>query len=250
MEVRCPPPVDSPPRSGAFVVDVHGFVLCNGDLATQPRPSTRFASADDTPSSPMSQVPATRSTKLLSAECQRVLFAASLAGESKAQCFLSLGPILDGTTASSGEGDHWSPSAQTPTLPPRPICLSISRPPTSTAETPDSKTSGPLVVAFELPSLYVSLSKSVLDDLQFWADDIAKLSGRAFGVTTDDGDTETGSSADPSLIGSRFFVKTSRKSSKDSSTILGSGHAAQRSDRASGETVIKASISEGITLEP
>lgn len=84
-----------------------------------------------------------------------------------------------------------------------------------------------------LPVVYVSLSKSLLDGLTFWADDIAQ---RLFGDFERASASDTsGRSRDPSLIGSRFFAK--RTSSTGSSE---SGREAQKS-----ELVVKVSIGEG-----
>jgi autophagy-related protein 2 len=87
-----------------------------------------------------------------------------------------------------------------------------------------------------LPVVYVSLTKPLLDGLTFWADDFAQ---RLFGDLGRASVSDTsGKSRDPSMIGSRFFVK--RTASTGSSE---SGREVRKS-----EVVVKVSIGEGRCL--
>jgi autophagy-related protein 2 len=90
------------------------------------------------------------------------------------------------------------------------------------------------------------MSKSLLDGLQLWADDVSQLMERTFGSICDT-DTERAESRNPSLIGSRFFAKSRRygsKSSEASSTGFNEACA-----EAPSETVIKFAFSEGSVVQ-
>jgi autophagy-related protein 2 len=89
----------------------------------------------------------------------------------------------------------------------------------------------------DLPSAHVSLSKAVLDDLQYWADDVSQFLERQNGKTSVD--TKKVDSRDTSLIGSRYFAMSKRSESDGASTIAG------RRGSSSPETVVKVLVSEG-----
>ncbi|KAI0035921.1 hypothetical protein K488DRAFT_42229 [Vararia minispora EC-137] len=92
------------------------------------------------------------------------------------------------------------------------------------------------VVALDVPSVYVNVSKHALDSLQMWADGVSKLTEHALASPADDG-AASGSKA-PSIIGSRFFLEQ-RRASQDSpterETVGTSG---------SGQTIFKVTIAE------
>jgi autophagy-related protein 2 len=164
---------------------------------------------------------------LLMAQWHRLLLAHAVSGENIATAILSVGPLSSIPVGSSPNlGSRPSPRPRVS------VSQSSSRSSTAFAELTS------LVLTVDIPSAVVKLPKGHLDGLQFLADDISKLTDRAFGSQPN----STASSQDPSLIGSRFFAKTrsSRGSTSDSTSTVG----AQRADVAK-ETVIKVSVGEG-----
>jgi len=209
------------PCSGAFVLDLHDMVLSAGSSMVQ-KPATRFADPEVHISS----------SPLMSAECGRIVIACSPVGIEKATAVLSLGPLI-----SVGEIPghiHEGPPTSYTDSDPTSYAL---RPSISLARPSDSqRTPGTLAFIASLPSAHILLSKAVLDDLQYWADDATQLVERTFG--NGGSDTDRAESRDTSLIGSRFFAR-SRRSDSDGST-LGGGLPSSNT-----ETVIKVIISEG-----
>jgi autophagy-related protein 2 len=84
-------------------------------------------------------------------------------------------------------------------------------------------------LSVELPGVYLEVSKSKLDALQYWIDDLSQFLERASASD----DSALPPSGNTSIIGSRFFV-----SSRTGSTI--STTTAEKS-----ETVVKIAITEG-----
>jgi autophagy-related protein 2 len=89
----------------------------------------------------------------------------------------------------------------------------------------------------------VHLCKPVVDSVQFWIDDIAQLFERISNAAARDTDTESGDSRDISLIGSRFFAKSSRSKSSGGSS---QNTLTQSRPNTNSEVVIKLVIAEGL----
>ena len=89
----------------------------------------------------------------------------------------------------------------------------------------------------DIPSVYVNLSKPLLDGLQYWVDDVSQLAERALGEKSKDAGSEHGLSRNSSLLGSHYFAQSSGGSEVEfSPKLLGEG---------ASETVVKLSVSEG-----
>lgn len=230
MEIRCPPPPSYSPRSGALIMDIHGLTLSTHSPQSSHKSGARFTGIDATVSPP-SPLHKSNSTSLLTAELRRLLIASSLAGESNASAFMSLGPLSVAAEGSGGgrSGDRGS---------------GLNAPPASIALTQTHNLainpSKALVLAIEIPSLHIDLSKPLLDGVQLWADDIQQLVERTVSKSAD---SETSSRQGPSLIGSRFFVPAKHRAS--SSSLESNGIGLQGNEPLSNETIIKATISEG-----
>jgi len=228
LQIRCPCPPGRPRRSGAFVLDFHDIRLSTGPTPGKPPP--RFSVLDyPLPPATLHTPEGSGGNVLLAAECRRIVIANSLVEGSKATTVLSLGPL---NSVSDVSDELRSSNTLLSPMQPR-ITLTKSTPPSMSSSIPTIPT---LALSVDIPSVHVNISKSVLDGLQYWADDAAQLVERSFGTAIGDSDTERADSRDTSLIGSRFFAK-SRSGS-------GSGLSASRGDAAS-ETVIKVAISEG-----
>lgn len=246
-EIRCPSPPKYAQRSGSIVLDLHQIKL---DIPSEPpnraTPTARFASSGSS-----GHDEDIGRDSILSAQCQRLVVAVSLKGETNASAVLSLGPLLpeDQSTDAMNNiptfGAHALPAAtrSRPPLPPR-ITLTQS---SSTRSSPDPHKPHTLVVAFDIPSLHASVSKPLFDGIQLFVDDAAQFVERTLGSGMEDTGTEKGESRDSSIIGSRFFARTSRRNGSSESES-GSGFTVRREDTSTqrpSETVIKLVISEG-----
>ena len=236
IQIRDTPP-SSPPRSGALILDLHDLQVSPGKPA---QPSTaRFAPTDD-PYFAAGERTKEGDNTLLHAQWQRVAVAYAPVASSKAVAIVSLGP----SRRNEGAGDNVrfgsaSPDASVVETALRPS-LQIRRSSVVSSLEP-ATTVNSLVVATDIPSIYVELSKPTLDGLQFWADDLTRLLDAAFGEPAPGNtDTERGDSRDSSLIGSRYFAK-----SRSASSQAESGSFASRQPEPSTETALKVTIGEG-----
>lgn len=226
LQVRCPSPKGSPPRSGSFVFDIHDTRLTN--WAPPSPPGARFGPSD----SPGSRViDAAEDSLLLSAECRRIIVASSLVGENKASSLISVGSLRPADFLH--ESYHDFGTDQRPLLQPR---IAVTKSKSLPQSTRPSFTI--LALSVWIPSVHVNVSKTIVDGLQYWADDLSQFMERISGSNPRDSDTERADSRDTSIIGSRYFAK-----SRTGSTS-GSGMST-RSGEARSETVIKVLLSEG-----
>lgn len=228
LQARCPPPRLRPPRSGAFIVDLHGIRLHSGSVPER-KPAARFSNPSVLSSPPHPQELSGR-TPLLTADCQRLVIAVSLVREEHASTIVSLGPLSNEIADTARFDAGASPGMVHAT--PLPIRISVGR-----SEAPSAIST--VAVTADVPSVHVNLSKSLLDGLQLWADDVSQLVEATFGGSSGDTDTERADSRNPSLIGSRFFAKSKGHGSK-SSVESSSLNPETRS-----ETVVKTMLSEG-----
>ena len=237
VEVRCPQPLRFPDsRSGALVLDLHNIHLSPGGLSGDGSiPRARFADPDT--SRDASHFSSRRTPhNLLLLDIGRVAVAHSVAGEGKAYVFVSLGPLSPvsispgiATTRFSGT----SPTSGDQNFPSSAVSISINK---ATSKSRQQKP-GALIVTTDIPSAYVNLDKSLLDGLQYWADDVSQLMERAFGDKPRDSASERGLSRNSSLLGSHFFAQSSGGSEAESSP--------KPADEDASETVVKLSVSEG-----
>jgi autophagy-related protein 2 len=228
VQTRCPPLPSLPHRSGTLVLDLHE--LCLATRPTTATPTTRFADKFR-PSGPQAN-----EEPFLSVECKRMVLACSLVSENKAMAFLSAGPLRETVSdvEQSGRGVNLGFTDMPPLMPPLyPRLTVIKSIPHSQSQFPRAS----LVLGINIPSVHASISKPLLDCLQYWVDDVAQLVESTMGG---DSDTEQGQSGDTSLIGSRFFAKSLRGGSSGS----GSGLVVKMGN-AGNDIVIKGFISEG-----
>ncbi|GJE87153.1 autophagy-related protein 2 [Phanerochaete sordida] len=226
LEVRAAPRTSRPPRSGAVVLDIHGLCVSSGKQANTAERGPRFADTADGDSQSPRAIEDSTAAALASAQWDRLVFAYSMVGGSKAKTVLSLGPLPP-------RADSDAPLLGSPPTPilsrpaPRP-CIIVAQGTSST----EQRQLTSLVLTVDIPSVFVKPSKDTVDGLQLWADDVSRLAENAFTSQPASAD----SSRDPSLIGSRFFSKSRRSASDSISTV-----SAQRSD-ATKETIIKVAI--------
>lgn len=228
---------------------MHDLKLLPGGTVDQiGRSSTRFAMAEDTylAGAYPTQRPA-RSTDntLLSADWGRIIVAYAPVADAKASSILSLGPCVTDETKREGVqfGAGTSSHFQDPELSLRPQLAVIRSPSPSLAHSPPVSA---LAITLDIPSVHVELSKPILDGLQLWADDVTQLMGVALSDSAVwESDTEKAASADPSLIGSRYFAQ--RTGSQVSGTESGGGSVSGGTQLASNnETAVKVTVSRGM----
>lgn len=230
LQVSCPPPPGASPRSGAIIVDLHDVQL--GDGAPRKKLAARFAS------DPVAPANAVDGSALATIQLGRLLVASSPVGERLATAILSLGPLgsaADFADDVPGHAEFGPAMSQSSPLNPR-ITVTQSKSRTHHAD-PFASAANVLALTIDIPSIHADVSKKMADALQYWADDVAQLLERTFGPGSDS-DTERADSRDASLIGSRYFAKSSS----------GSGSAVSTSHQRSGETVVKVAITEGWLL--
>lgn len=237
VEVRCPqPPRCSASRSGALVLDLQNILLSpggsSGDGST---PKARFADLDIAREGPHLLSRRAHSNLFL-LDVGRIVVAHSLAGEGKAYLFVSLGPLspvsISPSTTTPRFGDIGS-TLRDQTLSSSVVSVSVNK----TASKSRRQRPGTLVITTDAPSVYVNLSKPLLDGLQYWADDISQLAERTFGEKSKGSASERGLSRNSSLLGSHYFAQSSGGSESEFSPKPASEDVS--------ETVVKLSVAEG-----
>ncbi|KDQ16218.1 hypothetical protein BOTBODRAFT_173128 [Botryobasidium botryosum FD-172 SS1] len=198
VEIRSPtPPVyGSAVRSGAVVIDIHQIRV---KVPTPSIESTRFESPSAASSSSLKHIVAEVEWRALfiAAQESKVDGAGTRVLGTKAVGFVSLGPIAPSST------------------PDQPFDLEVPLHPRICVRTSSVSKS----IEIRIPSVRVVLSKSLIDVLQYWADDTAQWAERTFGEPLKRSSSDR---TDPSLIGSRFFNK--RENSVGSTdTVKGGG---------------------------
>ncbi|KAG5650892.1 hypothetical protein H0H81_010636 [Sphagnurus paluster] len=218
IQIRCPPPPQRSPRSGALVIDLRDIKVYT---SPKPQKSTRFTPAE---SQNRSHTHPPQETFVLGAEFGRLVVACSPVHESSAKSMISVGPLAP-------TSDNLNIHQVENSLQPR---LSVTK---SNPITPELDTISALRV--EIPSVVVEISKAILDSLQYWADDITQVIDKSFRGEprgdNEDASTEKAGSRDTSLIGSRFFAKSRSGSGSALSVAPEDSHS---------ETVVKVSISD------
>ncbi|KAG6845341.1 hypothetical protein H0H87_010798 [Tephrocybe sp. NHM501043] len=210
IQIRCPPPPHHPPRSGALIIDFCDIKLCSSPVET--KKSTRFA--DNVPQSRAKQR-LSKVTFHLGADFERICVAYCPAHGTLAKSILSIGSLA------SCSDDAYE-SVVSYLLPRMTVVKSTPA---------NIERSEVVAVNMDIPSVVADMSKTVLDGLQFWADDVAQYMDRSFAV--DEELTEKADSRDASLIGSRYFAKSR------SGSAWSTGSEGYRS-----EMVVKVNVSE------
>ena len=215
VEIRVPPPPRKSSRSGALVVDLHDLHLFpGGKPEPDPAPTARFSTAEEIYGPEASHNLRKEQDTLLGASWKRIVIAYASSGESKAHAILSLGPL-----AASGHQGYQFGVGTPPTRDETSQSIRPQLVVSCTAGVPGA--TSPTAVAIDLPSIHVELSKSAIDGLQLWADDLTQLAELAFAEQHgSDARTKKAGSGDSSLIGSRYFARTNTAGSgTDSGTV-------------------------------
>lgn len=234
VQLRCPPPSSQLPRSGAMIVDVHDIRLSPGGSLDQTRVlSARFARDNSYSATGYSGGRGVQQT-LLSADWSRIVLAYAPVGEGKASGILSLGPYL--TEERKGESLHFGASSSSNIrdmeAPSRPQLLIMKK----ASDVPS------LVLTLDIPSVYIELTKPILDGLQLWGDDLAQLMADALSDSVIlDSDTERMASRDPSLIGSRYFARRAGSQASGTESAVESISSSKLS-KSSNETAVKLAV--------
>lgn len=220
LSIRSPSPSSRSNRTGVLVVNIHDLAINNAPENV--RAKARFSTFH--PTSPQSS-PVDGQLQMR-AEFGRIMIACSLVHEGTTSSFLSLGPLRykDSTEAEANTSSIGSDKRLSPLLP----CLKVTR----SANIPSTSNASIVALSFDLPSLFVDISKSQLDALQYWADNTTQLIDSALNASSSSakmGAEETG------LIGSRFFAKSRSGSTSGLSSAVGEAKA---------ETVVKLTITE------
>ncbi|KAG6866970.1 hypothetical protein C0991_003886 [Blastosporella zonata] len=210
VQIRCPSPSRSHPRSGALMIDLRDIRLSTSPV--QAKNSTRFTADIPRPR----ERPVSNESFILGAEFERIVVAYCPARETSGRSILSIGSL------SSSLDDTFNPVA--PSLLPR-VTVAKSSPVAI-------ERSEVVAISLNVPSVVVDISKPILDGLQYWADDVTQHMDQ---FPSEDQLTEKADSRDTSLIGSRYFAKS--RSGSGSAWSASSG--GPRS-----EMVVKMNVSE------
>lgn len=180
-----------------------------------------------------------------SLEIARVIAAYACPLETHATTLLSVGPL-----ASQGRNETFgrssAPHREENEIPLLPLVL------TKSIEIPDSssKPARPTVkkgtaVLIRVPSVHIAISKSLLDGLQLWADDVSQWAEK---LSTDGAQQaerrSAGVSRNPSMIGSRFFARRAGSGS----TINETFGVTPAQGNTQSEFVVKSVVAEGSCL--
>ncbi|KAI0807392.1 hypothetical protein C8Q74DRAFT_59220 [Fomes fomentarius] len=246
-EVRTPPPVGRSSRAGAVILDIHDLRLTPGAAPDQEVARTaRFGAAEELYGADSSSQSSGQDNLLLGATWKRIVVSHSLVDETKARAIISLGPLAQRGADQSAQFGVGTPPARESSnqslWPQLVVRKSVAPSQPSTSPGVSSTT-----VSVDLPSINAELSKPLLDGLQLWADDLAQLMEVAFAEPPgSETGTERAGSGQSSLIGSRYFARTSTIGSGTDSgrTSLANTIGAWQEPRS--ETAVKVAITEAV----
>ncbi|KAI0670368.1 hypothetical protein C8Q78DRAFT_1035864 [Trametes maxima] len=242
-EVRVPPPLQRPPRSGAVILDIHGLCLSPGRAPERGGGSTaRFGTAEDLyGAGPVGHGSRDDDNILLGATWKRIVVAHSLVGENRARAILSLGPLTTQESQSAYFGAGTSPAHDIPSHNLQPQLI-LSR---ANASSAGLGTVTSTAVSLDIPSVHVELSKPLIDGLQLWADDITQLMEAAFAEPApSEAGTERAGSVASSMIGSRYFARSSTMGSAPDSGVTSLAATMRVRQEPRSETAIKVMVTE------
>jgi autophagy-related protein 2 len=217
VHVRCPPPPGKQPRSGAVIVDLHGLAFRTHppdsapthEGASEPDANTRFDHNTSREQEEYDVFSSVNISKVYILNC----------------------PVGDRKATAVG---YMTKTSHTSTMPAdgtntRDLMIKLHT----------IKASGVIrtrtVITVDAPAIFASLSKSHIDSLQFFADDLTQLFAR---LNLPSG-SQTPVSYEGSIIGSRFFAKYGSRSG----SITQSERQAAKIDS---ETVVKIRLMQGI----
>ena len=230
-------------------MDLRGIRLSDG-TGSERKPGIKFADSPSAPSASHARKLSDHDA-LLTAQCQRVVVAASLAGDATARVILSLGSLSsldEAVPESSRFGTDISSPVTKPITDALPLRIFLSQTKTAAEQSCSrAPTSNTLIVIVDVPSVHADISKPLLDGLQLWVDDVSQLVERTLGGVAEETDTERAESRTPSLIGSRFFAKSRRhgcRCSDETSNEFTGAHVDSPS-----ETMVKIVLSEGSVIQ-
>jgi autophagy-related protein 2 len=236
LQIRCPPPAEQAPRSGAIILDLHDLNISNGTSSEKISAAGMISAVQKSPP----QQP------LFTAECERLVVATSLHGQEMASIVLSIGSLCsEDEFASDSDRCDGSTSPASTSVHPLPLQIHVSRSASTTRST-SSKTSVlcTIAVTMDSPSAHADLPKPLLEGLQLWANDVSK-----FDVSPLVGQTSSGVARDTnmkrdsritSLVKSLFFAKFTHNGSGNYESSISGPHSKARI-----ETVISITLSEG-----
>ncbi|KAG6336408.1 hypothetical protein ID866_2681 [Astraeus odoratus] len=170
------------------------------------------------------------------AQLREITIAYAKSNEDQARTVLMLGSMPE-STGDAHASTLFASDKSTHALP---VCLRlgrITRPNHGQPTIPER-----LSLVVDVPLINLIIDKESFDGLQYWADDVARLLEHS--VSEADSLTETLPSRNPSLIGSRFFVRARKTSSHGEDSTLDSP--IHESPANSGETVVKVNITEAL----
>ena len=189
ISILSPPPPGQQTRSGILVVDLHDISISNrSEASSQVRfnPAISHHRLDE------------QGILLADAKCRRIVVGCSVANQESTVAFVSVGPLSDDVPDLRGSS--------------LPLAVKVFRPPPNNPQEGNPQMS----IHVDVPSVYTSISKPQVDALQIWIDDATQAMERLNAPR----EPESRGSKASSLIGSRFFTKSQRGSTVDSSKLL------------------------------
>ncbi|KAI0709250.1 hypothetical protein C8Q76DRAFT_654887 [Earliella scabrosa] len=247
IQIRTPPPADRSPRAGAVIVDLHDLRLSPGAAPQQEVVrNARFGTAEDLYGADAPSQSLGHDNVVLGAIWKRIVVSYSVVGESKARAILSLGPLSQRDPDQGAQfGVGTPPARESSTQSLRPQLIARKSPAASHSSATPSVTS--TTVSIDLPSIHVELSKPLLDGLQLWADDLTQLAEAAFAEPAgSDTSTQRGGSGDSSLIGSRYFARTSTVGSGTDSGGTSLANTMRPRQEQRSEIAVKIAVTEAV----
>jgi autophagy-related protein 2 len=227
VQIRCPPPLEKAPRSGALVVDLHHVEATfstsgSGDRRTR---QARFSAGPD-PEDRERARESGETDDVVGLGLSRVTVSYSPYTQRQALGIVSIGP---GPMNSAQEATLQMPVEHEPASSKEPLRITVKQ------TKARAKLQSRMVVAVQLPSVSAVLSKPLIDGLQFFADDVSQLASRLTGQT------QPTESREQSMIGSRFFARHGSRS-----TSVSEIHASASAGSIRSETVVKLELSQGV----
>ncbi|TEB36380.1 hypothetical protein FA13DRAFT_1683755 [Coprinellus micaceus] len=191
LSILVPPPPGRPRRSGILVIDLHNISISNSHPPGPPQQVQFGPSGYRLPHEP--------GNILGQVQCQRIVVGCSPASEASALAVLSVGPLIDNSESGS-----------------------LSLPPVIKLSKPEAGQGGSeTTISINVPSIYLSISKEQWDNLQYWIDDLTQAMERMGSAAKEL--AESRDSRNASIIGSRYFTRSHRSSTCDSSKSFESG---------------------------